>query len=188
MVVTKEEVENILSGVKDGDKVLNYIAELEEHHHCHCHDDEHEHHHEHHCDCGCEDEEEDEWEEIKTGYKNKLTVEDWEELLKDKDLFNKDALIILKRMRHVAAPTSSAELADMFGLGALYYSLEMGKLAKSLCEKLNIDYLEDIERWSVLFVGWNSKDLYNTQIYALRPELYEALGNTDLSAVPLRGN
>ena len=186
MAITKEEVEKILAEAKDGDKVLEYIEELEEGHHCHCHDDEH--HHEHHCDCGCEDEDEDEWESIKTPYINKLTTEDWEELLKDRELFDKDALIILKRMRHVAAPTSSEELADMFGLGALYYSLEMGKLAEKLCIKLGIDYLEDIERWTVLFEGWRAKHLYNTQIYALRPELYEALGNTDLSGVRLRGN
>ena len=200
------EIEKILTSVKDGDKVLEYIEELEETvadledevedleneieeleegHHCHCHDEEH--HHDHSCDCGCEDEE-DEWEEIKTNYKNELTVEDWEELLKDRELFDRDSLIILKRMRHVAAPTTSAELADMFGLGALYYSIEMGKLAERLCKKLSIDYLEDIERWVVLFQGWKAKDLYNKQIYALRPELYEALGNTDLSDIQLRGN
>ena len=185
MTISKEEVEAILSEIKDGNKVLEYISELEEHHHCHCHD-EHEHNHKHHCECGCDDEEEDEWEELKTGYINKLTVEDWEELLKDKEIFSKDALIILKRMRHVAAPTSSAELADMFGYGAMYYSLETDKLTERLSKKLNIDYLQDTERWSIIFQGWVSNEEHDTKIFALRPELYEALGNTDLSNIPLR--
>lgn len=184
MHISKEEIEKILSDITDGEKVLDYINNLEEHleHHCNCDEDE--------CDCGCgceDDEDEDnEWEEIKIDYENKLTVADWEELLKDRELFNKDALIILKRMRHIAAPTSSEELADMFGLGALYYSMEMNKLADRLVEKLGITNLQDIEHWTVLFHGWRSTQLYNTQIYALRPELYEAIGNVDLSGVQLR--
>lgn len=184
MSITKEEIENILSDVKDGNKVLEYINYLEEHleHNCDCNHEEH-----HCCDCGCEDDEEDyEWEEIKTEYESKLSVEDWEELLKNPDIFNKDALIIMKRMRHIAAPTSSMELADRFGMGALYYSLESGKTAKKIIEKLGLRHVD--KPWAVLFKGWNNTQLYNTQIYALLPELYEALGNVDLSEVPLREN
>ena len=188
MVITREEVETILTNIKDGDKVLEYIDNLEEHHHdCKCGEEGH---HHHHCDCGCEDDEEeyeDEWEEIETGYESKLSVNDWEELLKDRDIFNDDVLIVLKRMRHVAAPTSSAELADMFGMGALYYSLELGKAADKIIRKLNLQVNEEYN-WAVLMKGWLSTELYNTRIYALLPELYEALGNTDLSQVPLREN
>lgn len=182
MTITKEEVKNILSEIKDGDKVLDYIEELEEHleHHCNCEDNNH------HCDCGCEDDEDNEWEEIKTNYESKISVSEWEELLKDKELFNKDALTVLKRMRHVAAPTSSSELADMFGYGALYYSLEIGKTADKIIKKLDLTDVD--EPWAVLLKGWNSAELYNTQIYALLPELYEAIGNVDLSSIQLRKN
>ena len=105
MGITREEIEEILANVEDGNKVLEYIEE----HYCHCHDeghkhdkDEHcnchddEHHHEHHCDCGCEDDHDDEWKELDPkGYKSKLSVEDWEELLKNKELFSEDSLIIM---------------------------------------------------------------------------------------------
>lgn len=184
MKITKEEIKNILSDIKDGNKVLDYIEHLEEHleHHCDC--GNHEEHH--HCDCGCEDDEDNEWEEIKTDYESKLSVSDWENLLKDSEIFNIDSLIIMKRMRHIAAPTSSEELADMFGYGALYYSLEIGKTAERIIKKLGLK-IED-ENWAVLLKGWKSTELYNTQIYALLPELYEALGNVDLSNIPLREN
>lgn len=196
MSITKEEVEEILSKVKDGNKVLEYIEEHychcndDEHHHdkdghCHCHDDEP--HHEHHCDCGCEDEHDNEWKELDPkGYKSKLSVEDWEKLLQNKELFNEDSLIILKRIRHVAAPTSSAELADMFGYGAMFYSMELEKLSDKLAKKLEIKNLEKDEHWAILMNGWEGQ--YEEKIYALRPELYEALGNIDLSKVPLRMN
>ena len=88
-----EEIRNILDGVKDSEKVLAYIESLEEHlHHHHHHDDD--------CDCGCHDDEEDEWKEVKTSYKNKMRVKNWEKLLKDKNIFTKDSLIVLKRMSY----------------------------------------------------------------------------------------
>ena len=183
MNLSCEEIQNILNGVKNGDKVLEYIetlrnkiAHLEEH----C-----EHHHHDDCDCGCHhDNNEDEWKEIKTPYKNTLTVNDWENLLKDKTVFDTDSLIIIKRMRHIAAPTSNAELADMFGFGAMYYSMETEKLAKRIEQKLNIADLKEYS-WSILFDGWEQKTT-SERIFALCSELYEAIGIVDLSNIPLR--
>lgn len=173
-----EEIRNILDGVKDGEKVLAYIESLEEHL-------QHHHHHDDDCDCGCHDDEEDEWKEIKTPYKNTLTVKEWEKLLKDKNIFTKDSLIVLKRMRHIAAPTTSMELADTFGLGAYYYSMETDKLAERLLPFVKAENLEKTEYWSVLFQGWETDA---ERCFAIRSELYEALGNVDLSDIPLREN
>jgi len=191
------EIKHILDGVKDGEKVLNYIETLEEHlehhhhhHHngecdcgddCHCHDDDH-------GECHCHDDGESEWEEIKTPYENKLTVKDWEELIKNKQIFTEDALKLVKRMRHIAAPVSYMELADTFGLGAVYYGVESCKLAIKLISYVNTEKLKEEEYWAIIFNAWKSKREYETEIYALRPELYEALGNVDLSKVPLREN
>ena len=200
------EIKKILEGVKDGEQVLSYIGELEEkvdilqkriedndeghHHECHCHDshDESCHCHDGNHDegCHCHDNEENEWEEIKTPYENKLTVKDWEELLKNDKIFTVDALKLVKRMRHIAAPVSYMELADTFGLGAVYYGVESCKLAIKLISFVNTDNLKEEEYWTILFNAWKSKNEYETEIYALRPELYEALGNVDLSKVPLR--
>lgn len=174
MTITKEELASILSKVEDGEKVLDYINELEE---------DLEHHHHHDCNCGCEDEEQ-EWDEITTGYKSNITVSEWENLLKDEDVFNKDSLIVLKRMRHVAAPTGTSELADMFGYGSLYYSFEMDKLETRIADKLGLD-INEMDKWAILFNGWQQKQSTD-RIYALLPELYEAIGNVDLSKIPLR--
>ena len=83
MKLSKNEIQKILKDTKDGDKIIEYIEELKNkiaHLEEHC---DHHHHHEN-CDCGCHhDDEEEEWQEIKTPYKSKLTVNDWENLLKD---------------------------------------------------------------------------------------------------------
>lgn len=183
MKLSKTELENILNQIKNGDKILNYIEELKNkiaHLEEHC-----EHHHHEGCECSCQHEEdEEEWQEIKTPYKNTLTVKDWKELLEDETVFDRDSLIIMKRMRHVAAPTSGAELADMFGFGAMYYKMETEKLAKRIEQKLNIKDLKEYS-WSILFDGWEHKD-FSEKIYALRSELYEALGDVDLSDISLR--
>ena len=182
------EIKHILDGVKDGDKVLNYIEALEEHL------EHHHHHHDGDCDCGDDchchdhDDEESEWEEIKTPYENKLTVKEWEEFLKNDKIFTEDALKLVKRMRHIAAPVSYMELADTFGLGAMYYGIESCKLAIKLVSFVNTDNLKEEDYWAIIFNAWKSKREYETEIYALRPELYEALGNVDLSKVPLREN
>ena len=84
-----KEIKRILDRTPDGDKVLEYIEELEEHITHHHHDENcgcHSHEHDDDCDCGCHDhDEEDEWQEIETGYKNKLSVKDWEKLLRDEN-------------------------------------------------------------------------------------------------------
>ena len=178
MTISKEKIKEILNNIQDGDQILNYIEELE---------DEKKHQHQHHhecCDCGCEDEEQ-EWEEIDTGYTSNLSVSDWEKLLKDETVFNKDSLIVLKRMRHIAAPTGSAELADLFGYGALFYSFEMDKLETRIAEKLDIHDIHELDKWAILFNGWQQKNS-SDRIFALLPELYEAIGNVDLSQIPLR--
>ena len=201
-----EEIKNILSEVKDGEKVLKYIDDLEEQIEeleeeiYELEDDvndlekesEQHHHHDENCTCGCHDhhdhDEEDEWEEIKTPYKNELTVKDWEKLLKEPEIFTVDALKVMKRMRHIAAPTSSMELADMFGFGAMYYKTEAQNLEQRLAEKLRLTDLDKDYYWSILFDSWKNKNT-GEQIFALKPELYEALGNdTNLPNIKLREN
>lgn len=179
----EKEIKNILINTKDGNKVIEYIEKLQNkiaHLEEHC-----EHHHHEGCECGCHhDDEDEEWQEIKTPYKNTLTVKDWENLLNDETIFNKDSLIIMKRMRHIAAPTSNAELADMFGFGAMYYKMETEKLAKRVEQKLHLKDLKEYS-WSILFDGWEHNNS-SEQIFALRSELYEALGNVNLSDISLR--
>lgn len=192
--MNKEQIIKILNSVDGGNEILDYITELEDNQ-CKCEEEEGHHHHDeecdcghHHddkCDCGCHDEDDD-YEDITPKDVKKITVEQWEELLKDKTVFNEDSLIIVKRMRHVAAPVTSADLADMFGYGALYYSIETDKLAERIADKLKIKVKDD-ELWSIVLNGWRDKSHHSdNRIYALRPELYEAIGNVDMSKVPLR--
>ena len=77
------------------------------------------------------------------------------------------------------------ELADTFGCGAVYYSLETDKLAERLLPFVKAENPEKTEYWSVLFQGWETDA---ERCFAILPELYEALGNVDLSDIPLREN
>lgn len=178
-----DEIKNILQKTENGEIVFKYIEQLEKNVH----------HHNNHgesCDCGCHDHEhdhEDDWQEIQSPYKNTLSVQDWEKLLKDKNYFTKDALTILKRMRHIAAPTSYMELADTFGAGAFYYETEIKNLVNKLLHKIKTERTEKEYYWSFLFDAWKNKNSEEI-IFALLPELYEAIGNTDLSDIPLREN
>lgn len=186
MTITKDEIKNILKNTEKGSEILDYIAELEENR-CKCKngDGHHHHHHDDECDCGCHDHDE-EWNELKLSeYNFQISVEDWEILLKDNTVFDKDALIIMKRMRHVSAPTTYAEIADMFGYGAVFYSMEIEKLSQKLIEELKITSLDKDNCWAVLLNCWENKET-EERIYALRPELYEAIGNVDFSNIPLR--
>lgn len=180
------EIEKILISTEKGEEILEYIETLEANQ-CKCDDEHHNHHNHHHdkdCDCGCHDNEE-EWKEILSEQAlPDISVNDWEKLLKDDTIFTEDSRIIIKRMRHVASPMTFAELADMFGYGALYYSTEIDKLSKKICEVLNITQFENTDLWQILLNGWINSD--DTKIFALRPELYEAIGNVDFSNIPLR--
>ena len=149
-------------------------------------EEEEKHHHQHDedCDCGChEHEHEEEWKEIEHNYTSKITVDDWEELLSNKNIFDKEALIVLKRFRHAASPLSYAELADMFGYGALYYEGIINKTAEKLVKHLQNKDIAKEEYWAILLNGWAGE--YGN-VYTLRDELYEAIGNIDLSNIPLR--
>lgn len=189
-----DEIKNILENTENGEFVLKYIEELEKHIHNHHHNENcdcdcHDHEHEDNCDCGCHDHNhEDDWKEVQTPYNSSLSVKEWEYLLKNPMIFDKDSLIVLKRMRHIAAPTSYMELADTFGFGAMYYQLEIEKLTKRLLPYIKAEKLEKTYHWSTLFNSWQNKNVSDDMIFALIPELYEALGNIDLSNIPLREN
>lgn len=125
--------------------------------------------------------------EVKTSYVNKMTVEDWDKLLKDETIFNRDSLIVLKRMLHGGnKATSSTSLSIKFGGSALYYSLEMDKLEERLLPYVNAENVPSTDRWTILFKGY-SDTIYSpmAETFKIRPELYEALLKLDLSDLPL---
>lgn len=178
--ITLTEIKNILKDVEKGPEIIKYIENIEEHL---------EHHHHHNDDCCCgehEHEHEEEWKEKEVkSYKTNLNVENWELLLNDKKIFNEDSLILMKRMRHIAAPSTFAELADMFGFGAYYYKSVSEKLIDRIIKKLEINNIDDDEKWAVLYDCWENKNS-EEQIFGLKQELYEAIGNVNLSKIPLR--
>ena len=182
--LTIEKIESILKNVKNGSEIVEYIKELEEHK-CKCNDKDHHHDHDD-CDCGCHDHEE-EWVEIEDKFPKDLTVEQWEKILLDKTCFSEDEKKLLKRFRHVAMQTSAYELADEFGGGGAYWYNELIKnIGNNVAKKLGLNEYINAENWFILFKCWN-KPSEDIRYYGLKSELYEAIGNVDMSNVDLWG-
>ncbi len=187
----REEVLKILESVEKADVVIEYINELEKNL-CKCKDkesqhDEHcHHHHDEDCDCGCHNDD-NEWVEIKDSFGRDLTVNEWENILKDSTCFSKDELKLLKRFRHVAIPTSAYELADQFGEGgAVWYTELINNIGNAVAKKLGLNDYINKDNWFILFKAWNKSD-EGIIYYGLKTELYEAIGNVDFSKVNLWG-
>ena len=122
---------------------------------------------------------------LKTFYQSELSVSDWENLLQDKDIFTKDVLIVLKRIKHVATPTNSAKLATVFGGSTLYYSNQIYNAAKKIKDKLQLLVKNECV-WAILLDGYEGE--ITEKVFVLLPELNEALENIDLSDIPLKND
>lgn len=125
--------------------------------------------------------------EVKTSYVNKMTVEDWDKLLKDETIFNRDSLIVLKRMMHGGNKAiSTTSLSINYGGSVLYYSFEMDKLEERLLPYVDAENVPSTDRWTILFKGYDDAGLsIVAETFKIRPELYEALLKLDLSDLPL---
>lgn len=123
-------------------------------------------------------------------YNPGLTVNDWENLLRDKTVFTSSALKIMKRMKDYGGMASCTQLAVKYGETKSFYSSGSVALARRICEVAGIDpaIREDgsTQWWTVLYTGRNSvKYGDGSFIWKLRDELSAALDNMDLSNVEL---
>ena len=123
-------------------------------------------------------------------YNPGLTVNDWENLLRDKTVFTSSALKIMKRMKDYGGMASCTQLAVKYGETKSFYSSGSVALARRICEVTGIDpaIREDgsTQWWTVLYTGRNSvKYGDGSFIWKLRDELSAALDNMDLSNVEL---
>lgn len=133
----------------------------------------------------------DEWWPIH--YSPELTVEDWESLLYDNEVFTDSSLEIMKRMLDCGGKATCEELVMKYGESEDFYSSTSTDLSKRIVQKTGCPVMSvEDERnkwWPVLYIGKAiKKDEKGSIVWKLRTELSEALGRFDLSKVNLYQN
>lgn len=133
----------------------------------------------------------DEWWPIH--YSPELTVEDWESLLYDNEVFTDSSLEIMKRMLDCGGKATCEELVMKYGESEDFYSSTSTDLSKRIVQKIGCPVMSvEDERnkwWPVLYIGKAiKKDEKGSIVWKLRTELSEGLGRVDLSKVNLYQN
>ena len=130
----------------------------------------------------------DEWWTI--DYTPELTVEDWEALLNDNEVFTDSSLEIMKRMIDYGGKATCTQLAIKYGESKNFYNSGSFELAKRVVQKTECPVIscdDENSKWfTVLYVS--KKDKEGSYIWKLRSELEEALKRIDLSKVNLYAN
>ena len=119
-----------------------------------------------------------------------VSSEDWQELFKDQSVFTDHSLQILARMKDIGGQATCKQLAMKYGEEVNFYNSGSSSLARRVVDKKHCPVYEtDDEKkkwWPVLYIGREAKKSEGGgYLWKLRPELQEALDNTDLSGIPL---
>lgn len=119
-----------------------------------------------------------------------LSVKAWMELLKDRTVFTRNALQIMRRMKDYGGQATCTQLAVKYGEKKNFYNSGSAALARRIAEKTECPlFTDDNEKnryWPVLYMGKAAqKETDGSYIWRLRPELSEALEHIDLSEAAL---
>lgn len=126
-----------------------------------------------------------EWEPI--DYSPKLSIEDWENLLNDPNIFDKKSLKLIKCIKDCGGTASCTQLSRIYGDSINFYNITSSNLAKRIVEKTGCPKPASIKNnkwWPVLYLGRSAeKNEEGSFIWKLRDELSEALNKVDLSYI-----
>ncbi len=110
-----------------------------------------------------------------------VSVEDWLDLLNNKDVFDESSLIVIQRFYEIGGQATCSELAQKYGNTAMHYSGIVSGLAKRIHKKTDCPVIknelgENSKWWPILFVGKDAdKQQTGAYVWKLRDELREAL-------------
>ncbi len=125
-----------------------------------------------------------------TDYSPELSVEDWVNLLNDREVFTMGSLEIMKRMKDYGGQATCTQLAVKYGETKNFYNSGSSSLARRVVEKTGCPIMkndtENSRWWPVLYIGRNAdKGDEGSYVWKLRPELFSALDKVDLTEVEL---
>ena len=94
-----------------------------------------------------------------TDYNPEITVQQWVELLQNKDIFTSESLQIMKRMKDYGGSATCKQLAVKYGETYNFYnsgSSYLGKrIAQHTCYPVMTDNNENSRWWPILYLGRN---------------------------------
>lgn len=122
-----------------------------------------------------------------------LSVDDWERLLRDEEVFTEGSLEIMKRMMDCGGQASCTKLSNKYGKNFNFYNAGSTSLARRVIQKTGCPVMsreeENSKLWPILYVGrYAKKEEEGSYIWKLREELAEALTRIDLSHITLYAN
>lgn len=122
-----------------------------------------------------------------------LSADDWERLLRDKEVFTEGSLEIMKRMMDCGGQASCTKLSNKYGKSFNFYNAGSTSLARRVIQKTGCPVMsreeENSKLWPILYVGkYAKKEEEGSYIWKLREELAEALTRIDLSHIILYAN
>ncbi|MCR5480212.1 MAG: AAA family ATPase [Ruminococcus sp.] len=124
---------------------------------------------------------EEKWFPSMEEYTPGFSVEDWLDLLNNKDVFDESSLIVIQRFYEIGGQATCSELAQKYGNTAMHYSGIVSGLAKRIHKKTNCPVIknelsENSKWWPILFVGKDAeKQQTGAYVWRLRDELKAAL-------------
>lgn len=117
-----------------------------------------------------------------------LSVQEWLDLFKNKDVFKYENMLIMRRFLDIGGSATCSQLSGRYGKAWGYYNSMCSKLAKRISEEKNIELERRDDgserRWPVLFTGKNvshKDDVDGSFLWILKPNLKAALEQVDLS-------
>lgn len=123
-----------------------------------------------------------------------ITIDQWEELFEDEEVFQMQSWEILYRMLDYGGTATCKQLSVRYGESINFYNKGASALAKRIADKLhcNVDVREkdgSKRYWTILFIGRNAdSDEEGSFVWKLREELAEALKGVDFSDTELYAN
>lgn len=129
------------------------------------------------------------WVPAPSEYDPAITIDKWEELLRDRDFTSANTLTALRCLSKHPKGVTCAELDDDYGRGSNFYSNNVSTFGENVCKRLGISPRE-VEGagkyWPVTCVGsYVGKSRHGSFEWRLRPELAEAIARVGEGEVPL---
>lgn len=126
-------------------------------------------------------------------YTPALSVDEWEALLKESEVFTDSSLEIMKRILDYGGKATCTQLSIKYGESKNFYSSGSTALAKRIVQRTGCPVVprdeESSRFWPVLYIGKSAKkDEEGSYVWKLRDELAKALKRVDLSSVNLYAN
>lgn len=129
------------------------------------------------------------WWPSKEEYDPGLTVDDWEALLTNPEVFTPPSLQVVARFKDIGGIASCKAVASKYGRTPSFYNGSATAAAARVLKASHAVAPKDEEngrRWPVLFTGRNAlKNEEGAYVWRLRDELSEALDRVDLSGIEL---